>query len=400
MKFPLTHAPFAPLRLGECDRKEAVELADLFVQQTLADYEAHLDIQHGVVDEVRWKMVKRFEDVVVYQDREAMRPRRLTLASSSSGSGYEHRESPNEMQKLLWFGTVQGSLDDIMYGVINPTAEEAKVKASYVGSNVLDFAVLDSILRPTVDDPFRGLHIKWAVNGGPSLMRSMVRCRDFVYLESTGMTTNSKGERIGYHILHSIAVPGAPELLEHKIIRGNMTLYHLYRQKSEGVVETYVKAFIDVMGDMPSSIATFVSAKGVVSVWKLGDYAEMKKLMWLLKQHKATSSYQDSSSNFCRVCHKEARGVLSRRQTCCICSGCACSRCSIPKKLHHMSPLTRTVMQTSVVVCMPCMRTVLTTSCLEVAQAEAARNSQGEDFHDGGSIKDTSSPSSSGSSHA
>ncbi|KAG2974895.1 hypothetical protein PC119_g22571 [Phytophthora cactorum] len=290
MKFPLAHAPFGPLRLGEGDRKEAVELADVFVQQTLADYETHLEVQHGVVDEVRWKMVKRFEDVVVYQDRETMRPRRLTLASSSSGSGYEHRESPNEMQKLLWFGTVQGSLDEIMYGVANPTAEEAK---------------------------------------------------------------------------------------------------------SEGVVETYVKAFFDVMGDMPSSIATFVSAKGVVSVWKLGDYAEMKKLMWLLKQHNTVPSYQDSSSNCCRVCHKDVRGVLSRRQACCICSGCACSRCSIPKKLHHMSPLTRTVMQTSVVVCTPCMRTVLTTSCLEAAQAEAERNN-----HAGGSIKDTSSPSSSASSHA
>ncbi|OWZ18210.1 hypothetical protein PHMEG_0007738 [Phytophthora megakarya] len=298
------------------------------------------------------------------------------------------------MQKLLWFGTVQGSLDDIMYGVANPTAEEAKVKASYVGSNVLDFAVLDTIVHPTVDDPFRGLQIKWAVNGGPSMMRSMVRCRDFVYLESTGMTTSSKGERIGYHILHSIAVPGAPELHEHKIIRGNMTLYHLYRQKSQGVVETYVKAFIDVMGDMPTSIATFVSTKGVVSVWKLGDYAEMKKLLWLLKHHK---THQDSSSHFCRVCHKDLSGPLARRQACCICSGCVCSKCSVPKKMHHMSPLTRTVMQTSVAVCTPCMRTVLRTSCLEVAQAEVERNSR----EDSGSIKCTSSPSSaSASSHA
>ncbi|POM67338.1 Hypothetical protein PHPALM_16689 [Phytophthora palmivora] len=210
------------------------------------------------------------------------------------------------------------------------------------------------------------------------------------------MTTSPSSERIGYHILHSVAVPGAPELHEHKIIRGNMTLYHLYRQKSEGVVETYVKAFIDVMGDMPSSIATFVSAKGVVSVWKLGDYAEMKKLTWMLKQHKPVPSHQDTSSNFCRVCHKDVSGPLSRRLACCICSGC-----SVPKKLHHMSPLTRTVMQTSVAVCTPCMRTVLRTTCLEVAEAEAEKNNQLHgDFHDGNSIKDTSSPSSSASSHA
>ncbi|KAE8982822.1 hypothetical protein PR003_g24212 [Phytophthora rubi] len=397
MKFPLAHAPFAPLHLSYGDKREAVELADIFVQQTLADYETHLAVQHGVVDEVRWKMVRRFEDVVVYQDREALRPRRLTRCSS--GVGYEHQEMPREMQKLLWFGSVQGSLDDIMYGVVNPTVEEAKVKAAHVGTNVLDFAVLETIVHPTADDPFRGLQIKWAVNGGPSVMRSMVRCRDFVYLESTGMTTSSKGERIGYHILHSIAVPGAPELHERKTVRGNMTLYHLYRQKSDGAVETYVKAFIDVMGDMPSSIATLVSAKGVVSVWKLGDYAEMKKLMWLLKQHKAVPSPYESSSSFCRVCHKDVSGPLTRRQSCCICSSCVCTRCSLPKKLHHMSPLTRTVMQTSVAVCTPCMRTVLTTSCLDVALAEVARqNHIRGDFHDGGSIKGTSSPSSSSAS--
>ncbi|KAH7476527.1 hypothetical protein KRP22_000372 [Phytophthora ramorum] len=155
MKFPLAQAPFAPLSLCDGDKKAVVELADLFVQQTLGDYETHLDVQRGIVDEVRWKMVKRFEDVVVYQDREAMRSRRLTRSGSESGSSYEESEAPKDMQKLLWFGTVQGTLDDIMYGVVNPTAEEAKVKAAYVGSNVLDFAVLDTIIYPTVDEPFR-----------------------------------------------------------------------------------------------------------------------------------------------------------------------------------------------------------------------------------------------------
>ncbi|KAL4159815.1 hypothetical protein PRNP1_000388 [Phytophthora ramorum] len=187
MKFPLAQAPFAPLSLCDGDKKAVVELADLFVQQTLGDYEAHLDVQHGIVDEVRWKMVKRFEDVVVYQDREAMRSRRLTRSGSESGSSYEESETPKDMQKLLWFGTVQGTLDDII----------------------------------------------------------------------------------------------------------------------------------------------------------------------------------------------------------------------VPKMLHHMSPLTCTVVQTSVVVCTPCMRTVLSTTCLDAAQAEVGRDSRHRgELHDGSSIKDTSSPSSSASSHA
>lgn len=391
MKFPLAHAPFPQLRLNDNDKVAVEELADLFVSQTLTDYETHLQQGHDVVDETRWKMVKRFEDVTVYQDREAIRARRM----SRDGVVLDD-DATKDMQKLLWFGTIRGNLDDLMYAVINATADEAKVKSAFVGNNVLDFAVLDTIMQPTLADPFRGLQIKWAVNGGPAVMRSVVRCRDFVYLESTGMTTSSTGERIGYHILHSIAVPGAPELREHKVIRGNMTLYHLYRQKSAGVVETYVKAFIDVMGEMPASVATFVSTKGVVSVWRLGELAEMKKLIWLLKQRKSVHSRSSS----CRMCHRNFSS-LTRRHGCRVCSSCVCARCSVPKKIFHISPLTHTVTQTSVAVCTPCMRRVLTTSGLEVALDDVTRESRGDfDFHDTSSVKETSSPSSSGSSHA
>ncbi|KAG7391756.1 hypothetical protein PHYBOEH_006614 [Phytophthora boehmeriae] len=393
MKFPLAQAPFPPLNLSGGDKQSVVELADLFVSQMLSDYEVHLTDDHGVVNEVRWKMVKRFEDVVVYQDREAVRPRRMT-----QDGRWQEQGPVKDMQKLLWFGTVSGNLDDIMYAVVNPTADDAKVKAAFVGNNVLDFAVLDTVVHPTPDDPFRGLQIKWAVNGGPTLMRSVVRCRDFVYLESTGMTTNSTGERIGYHILHSIAVPGAPELHEHKVIRGNMTLYHLYRQKSDGVVETYVKAFIDVMGDMPASIATLVSAKGVVTVWKLGEYAEMKKLMWLLQQQGKTSR-RYNKSNACQMCYKEF-GSLTRKQVCRVCSSWVCSRCSVSKRVYLMSPLTHSVMHASVAVCTPCMRTVLTTNGLDVALDELGRESRHDcDFLAArSSVGDTSSPSSSVSS--
>ncbi|RLN92325.1 hypothetical protein BBJ28_00026473, partial [Nothophytophthora sp. Chile5] len=78
MRFPLTHSPFPPLHLADDDRHSIVDLADLFVNQTLNDYESHLEHDHGYVNEARWKMVKRFEDVVVYQDRETLRTRRMT----------------------------------------------------------------------------------------------------------------------------------------------------------------------------------------------------------------------------------------------------------------------------------------------------------------------------------
>ncbi|KAF4321924.1 hypothetical protein BBO99_00000431 [Phytophthora kernoviae] len=312
-KFPLEQPPFHPIHLCANDKETLVELADVFVSETLEDYESHLHTNNGVVDLQQWVPVNQFESVTVYQDRETLVERRLSRANIMR----DRNAKRIDMLKLLWFGTVLGNLDDLMYAVVNPTTNEAKVKAAYVGSNVLDFEVLDTIVQPTPDDPYRSLQIKWAVNGGPPATRSVVRCRDFVYLESTGMTMSSTGERIGFHILHSIAIPGAPELHEHKVIRGNMTLYHLYRQKSDGVMETFVKALIDVKGGMPLGMAMKMSVKGVVSVWNLGEYALMKKLNWMLAQRRPI--IPSCRTDFCTFCHKNMRGAMVRRKTCKIC---------------------------------------------------------------------------------
>ncbi|CAI5743976.1 unnamed protein product [Peronospora destructor] len=109
-------------------------------------------------------------------------------------------------------------------------------------------------------------------------MQPIMRSRDFIYLESTGMTTMTNGERVRFQLLYSILISEAPALHTYKLVRGNMTLNYLFRQKSEGVVEWYVKAFIDLIGDMPIRVATTLSASGMVSVSKLEDYALMRKL--------------------------------------------------------------------------------------------------------------------------
>ncbi|RLN92326.1 hypothetical protein BBJ28_00026474, partial [Nothophytophthora sp. Chile5] len=167
----------------------------------------------------------------------------------------------------------------------------------------------------------------------------------------------------------------------------------LYRQKSEGVVETYVKAFIDVMGDMPASVATFVSAKGVVSVWKLAECAQMKKLNWMLNQRKAiVASYR---VDYCSVCDKNMRGAMVRRKTCKICMARACSRCSVPKKMFYVAPQTRALVQKSASVCMNCVQTATFANGLDIALDELTKkNGQHNAYTYWASASPTSSSSS------
>ncbi|KAK1931590.1 hypothetical protein P3T76_012919 [Phytophthora citrophthora] len=364
-KFPLEFPPFAPLDLIDSDKEHLINLAELFRAGAIEDYEEHL-YNGGLVDSTKWVRVKQYEDVVVYEDRQALKERRLSRVSPSRAL-----PSNENMLKLLWSGTIVGDLDDVIYAVLNRTGEEAKVKAAYLQSNVVDFAVLDTLVHPTMDEPFRGLQVKWAVNAGPPMMRSVVRFRDFVYIEATGMATISTGERIGFQLLHSVSIPAAPELHEHKLVRGNMTLFHLFRQKSEGVVDTYVKAFIDLMGDMPLRVATTLSTSGVVSVWKLGEYALMKKLNWRLSQQRAIVPVK--RSDWCQVCTKPIRSNMVRRRACRICMNEYCARCCVPKKMFFVPSRSRVVVHKSVHVCLGCIELASYTNGVDIALDELSK---------------------------
>ena len=77
-----------------------------------------------------------------------------------------------------------------------------------------------------------------------------------MYLEATGTIVRANGERIAYHLMHSIAYNGVRELQDqYDIVRGQLSFCHLYRQRSPGVVELYLKGFLDPLGDVFASIA-------------------------------------------------------------------------------------------------------------------------------------------------
>jgi len=364
VRFPLPSRPFPPLNLSAHDETALRQLASGFVHETLTDYEQVFLRDNGVMDPKRWKMLKRAENLGVYQDRQLADKRNRDPSLSRNAA------------QLVWFGTIESDLDDIMYGVVNQTAEMAKIKSTYVMDYVADFSLLASVVQATPEQPFEGLQVKWAANCGTPLVSRVIRPRDFVYLEATGITPSSSGDRIGYHVIHSIEIPGAPELHDLKVVRANNSLYHVFRQKAPGVVEVYVKACIDVLGDMPSSMATYATAEAVTSVKMVAVCSQFKKLNYLLsrssaarfKKRRATQSWGAEPN--CSVCLKDMNGPLRSKRFCEACGSRMCSRCRIPRKLSFLHRETRSTFQRQVDFCTRCVHAAGALNGFDVAVDE------------------------------
>ncbi|KAL4175407.1 hypothetical protein KRP22_000373 [Phytophthora ramorum] len=136
MKFPLSACPFQSLELIESEKDTIKSISDEILTETMAEYERMLVHGHGVLDTERWKLTKRKENLAAYQDRCALA---VTLQTSSSTTKptVEIADDPvapppapmsgapgkTPLQRVLWHGTINCDLDDLMLGVVNQNAD-------------------------------------------------------------------------------------------------------------------------------------------------------------------------------------------------------------------------------------------------------------------------------------
>jgi hypothetical protein len=423
MKFPLPVRPFpTPLRLSERDHASLTTLAEGIVGETVLDFDQLLREHNGVPDSKQWKSVKQRQSVTVYSERVSSsassssafngtiiggrmrRARsRVDMSEFSQSQASHHSRSrffggsggfsssrsdddgtPAEQKKpqqLLWHGTLDAHLDDVMYGIVNQSESMAKIKSSYVDDNVVDSAILATVKAAQADDPFCGIQLRWVVTGKTG---RVMRHRDFVVLEATGMTTmNPTGtvggsEKIGFHIVHSLDVRGVPTLDDFKIVRGKLTMYQLFRQRPNGTVEVFAKVAVDLAGDASPGVGASLAVEKVSTLFQIVECAQQRKLNWMLYRAHADvitdasirTTVKDTSNSdswddgdWCSVCRKSLKkpallqhfqnhtSMLMKKgkkqkklQGCCICSASMCSRCSVPYKLSFFVEQTRSAL--------------------------------------------------------
>lgn len=451
-------SPFAPLHLAAEDEAQLEQVANFFVRKTVAQYEKFLLRDQQVVDPDEWRLLKRKESVRVYgQRREKDVDRRRTralkrhqsenlvakrLASSifgrvcsvfGGGSGgstcdggslsscttatgaaslSSHDSSPSadvgglppanvEMPVLLAVGSIPGTLEDAMYGTVAPTVESMRVRTSYTSDHVVDGAVLATILSPSACDPFRTLSIKWIQQDYPLHVRSVIKHRDLVCLESTGTTTIESGETVGYQLLHSVHF-----LQTHGIagvVRGNISLCTIFRQQRRhqrdgdrggNSVDVFTKCCLNPSEGFMRSVVINAAAQAMVSVDTAVHCSRMKKLAWIaLRRH--TSSGLDSlltanssktsgtstrrprgDDSCCVTCKKRAAPGLrllgmSERVRCKVCCRFVCSACKMKKRLSYVPFDSEQLKQQDVTLCNVCVHTsMIRASALEIARDE------------------------------
>ncbi|EGZ14938.1 hypothetical protein PHYSODRAFT_333229 [Phytophthora sojae] len=368
-------SPFGPLQLSCTDTAWLQELVRLLVHEHILSYEKFVHQDQRLLNPTQWKRHSQRDNLQVYCQQQLQQQRE----NSSVGERVsrrrlfrdtEARSALAEMPTLLLVGTIQGSLNDVMYGVLNPTADSMRLKSSYVGDKFASCAVLATMERPTPSDPFRSHTLKWFEGDHPYIFRPIVKNRDFVFMEATGVTTLAGGERVGYHVMHSVTFPGAREMNGN--VRAHMAVCAFYRQQSDGVVEVFTKTTANPGGHVAPAIAVKYGANALLSAQSLVDCAHAKKLAWVVSTRaraaSTTSTCSSSSSSSCRDFRADSGGIcftcgersissplLSRSGACTLCTRPICPTCRVKKSLRFVA-WTGGVAKHKMKFCGPCVR--------------------------------------------
>ncbi|KAF4316708.1 hypothetical protein BBO99_00007588 [Phytophthora kernoviae] len=314
--------PFPDLVLTPEDREQLVEIGNSLVLAKFKEYQDHLNNQK-YVDMARWKTFMRIGNTTTYLERKKSNPNSKLPAS-------------------LMVGPLPGTLNDNMFGLVNPTLESMRIKSSYL-KDFSAAAVLATIVEPTEEEPFCAVVVKWMEIDIPMSSIGIVRNRDYVYMESTGILRLENGERVGYHLLHSVSFPQTHELPNR--IRGNMSFCGMFHQEGLDKTDCRGTGIMDPRGDLIRGMAIMGMVNATMAGLKYSYCGQMKKLAWLLEQKhaEARESGMPAYKPTCVTCSKEVKdrklGEFGRpNSTCKLCFGAVCPSCKIPKKLNFVAP--------------------------------------------------------------
>lgn len=83
----------------------------------------------------------------------------------------------------------------------------------------------------------------------------------------------------GYSLMHSMQLPGIPELSQYDILRVPVSICYISRPLTDSTVEYFCRAFCDPLGDVPMTIDTAIHAEALLASVNVKECSYMKKLM-------------------------------------------------------------------------------------------------------------------------
>ncbi|KAG7387461.1 hypothetical protein PHYPSEUDO_014109 [Phytophthora pseudosyringae] len=353
--------PFPTVPLTPSDQAQLHDLANSLVKAGLERYTSYLKNDKHKVDLQHWKLVKSRETARVYMEKPA------------PGSNQESQDLPS----LLCVGSTPGQLEDLMFGVVNPTLEVMRIKASYV-DDLSGAAVLATVEEPTLNEPFKSLVVKWMELDIPLHSTNLVNNRDYIYAEATDIIELPTGERVGYHLLHSINFPQTHEL-PHRV-RGNLSVCGFFRQIAADATEIYVTGIMDPAGGLVRHLVIPNMANTLLATLKYAHCGQMKKLAWMLERRYKESRLLGAPNKKleCVTCRASITGRKlgdfgKTDSTCKLCFCYVCHSCKTHKKISFVAPDMQ-LTKRKVTFCGLCLAEASKSDVCEAARAQILEN--------------------------
>uniref|UniRef100_M4BJ77 FYVE-type domain-containing protein n=1 Tax=Hyaloperonospora arabidopsidis (strain Emoy2) TaxID=559515 RepID=M4BJ77_HYAAE len=405
MKFTVPKNTLDTVKLSQNLQDAITEEADTVVRETVAASEYFVFNLASKLDPKHWKLVRTKDGVQVFRQRQkaidhqgpdvsnspliqsplgshghAM-SRYCTRGSKSSStqdlSGSQaftftpsgiaedsimEKMRPPGIALMALHGTIDGSLDDCMFGSVAANDAEWRLRSSHINERFNNTWVLATIKEPTIQDPCQFLGVKWFTKEHPAVLSGVMQQRDFLIIESVGFTCDSKGERVGYVILHSVTLRDVPEFAHLGMVRGNMSFCHLFRQSGPGKVDVFSRGFFDSRGGMPGRLSVAIAAEAAICCTNLVELAYMKKLRWLMsKLGKRNQLQRESRPSRCEACGNSfSKSLLSSAGSgvnCQICYNVVCAKCTVAKKIIMDVLVSGAVQQGTFQFCLKCFMT-------------------------------------------
>ncbi|ETN23900.1 hypothetical protein PPTG_00392 [Phytophthora nicotianae INRA-310] len=378
-KFPLSLEAFPSMPLS-VEEQEALEtLADQQLALAERQLDQHVQRDNSVVDKRRWKPLKTRESITVFRERSSAAFHRQCHSRSQikSPSGTLGSQSDEDwpLPQLLAVGTLEGTLEDVVYGIHTPTASHVMAKAVISDDEVVDAQVLQELKGPTIAHPFRFLGVKWLVKAHPAAMGAVVLPRDIVYVEHTGLKTRADGSKLGHFLIHSVNLPQYPNLRkELGLVRARVSSCVLLRQRENdsNLVDVFMTGRVAAQGRVLDSLALLSTANGLTYFWKAGVCAQRRKLAWRLQhKRKLPPAGASVSPSLCPLCTKGLDRAFSSPSMCEMCGVRMCSRCSVTQKLLFPGAFgSKETHLVAVELCTPCISRTTEEDPVAIARQE------------------------------
>ncbi|KAE9351100.1 hypothetical protein PF008_g6108 [Phytophthora fragariae] len=317
------------LYLSQAEAHRLEDLADQVVLDTIEFYDRFRFVEQRVVNPEAWKDVSHRDNLIVYRERSGPRP---TYPSIRSLDGSLQLVPCKAAPSVKIVGTLQGTLDDEMYGSFADSDDAVKMRSMFVGDAMENFHLLATIAEPSEEDPFRFCGVARCTLGKSV---PLAKTRDGCVVISMGMTTTQLGERMGYYVIHSVDL-SEPASNRH-YIRAKCSLCWLKTELSNGKVELYMKGFAAPMGIIPEFAAFPVLVNCVLGVGMTSDAAYSKKLAWMIRDAgKSASRYAvpllDECVGRCKTAFGGAKNSAHFRR-CIVCRKAVCNTCQVVRKI-------------------------------------------------------------------